>query len=359
MNIAPKISVLMSVYNGSQYLRESIESVLNQSFADFEFVIIDDCSTDDSWEILKGFLAQDGRITLLKNEENIGLTRSLNKGLKIVKGEYVARQDADDISLPTRFDKQVAYLESSKDTVLVSGNYSYIDAQGAFIKNLSLSDNADVTGWYLLFYNRIGAHGLATFRREAAIALGGYLETFKYSQDYEFWHRLRKVGKLKILPETLQLYRRSHSSSISVQAKPEQEALSVIASQQAIEELTSKKISTADVKDLKHFWLGSFAEIRSARSVNSNLSLIFSSFIKEISNEPSDADVSIEIKNLIITQFEAWIKNLGFRRSFVRRLNVTSVALFWAPVRTIRLWQRDIFSRTFENYAIGHQLPKS
>ncbi|MGB3295828.1 MAG: glycosyltransferase [Phormidesmis sp.] len=356
---APKISVLMSVYNGSLYLRESIESVLNQTFTNFEFIIIDDCSTDDSWEILKRFSTQDSRIVLLKNEENIGLTKSLNKGLRIAKGEYVARQDADDISLPTRFDQQVAYLEESKDVVLVSANYSYIDAEGSFINSLSLSDEADITGWYLLFYNRIGAHGLAMFRREEAIALGGYLETFRYSQDYEFWHRLRKVGKLKILPDILQLYRRSHSSSISVQAKPEQEALSVIASQQAIEELTSKKLSTAEITDLKHFWLGRFAEIGSARSVGSNLSLIFSSFIKELGGKPAAAALSIKIKNLIIAQFEAWIENLGFRRGFVRRLNVTSMALFWAPIRMIRLWQKDIFNRTFENYAIGHQLPKS
>ena len=349
---APKISVLMSVYNGSQYLCESIESVLNQTFADFELIIVDDCSTDDSEAILKKFSAQDSRITLLRNEENIGLTKSLNKGLKIAQGEYIARQDADDISLPTRFEKQVAYLDHSKDTVLVSGNYSYIDAKGAFIKSLDLSDRADVTSWYLLFYNRIGAHGLAMFRRKEAVSLGGYLETFRYSQDYEFWHRLSKVGKLRILPEILQLYRRSHSESISVKAKPEQEALSVRASQSAIEDLTARKLSAAEIGDLKHFWLGSFSEIESVSKVNSNLSLIFSSFVAA-HGRPTDTDLSTEVRDLIITQFEAWVKHLGFRRSFVKRLAVSYTAFFWAPWRTARQWQRDIFSRTFEKLQGG------
>lgn len=356
---APKVSVLMSVYNGSPYLQDSVNSVLNQSFSDFEFIIIDDHSTDDSWQVLTDFSRRDSRIILLQNEENIGLTRSLNKGLQVAQGEYVARQDADDISLPPRFTEQVAYLDESREVVLVSANYSYIDAQGSFIKSLSLSDDPDVTGWYLLFYNRIGAHGLAMFRREEAIASGGYLETFRYSQDYEFWQRLRMVGKLKILPEILQLYRRSHSESISVQAKPEQEALSVMASQRAIESLTAKKLSTSEIKDLKHFWLGTFSKIESVRKVSSNLRLIFSSFVEALGSESTGNTVPNEIENLIIIQFERWIENLGFKRSFTKRLNVSLVALSWSPVRTVRLWKKDVFRRTFGSYAVRHQLPKS
>ena len=189
------------------------------------------------------------------------------------------------------------------------------------------------------------------------MSLGGYLETFRYSQDYEFWRRLSKVGKLKILPEILQLYRRSHSESISVQAKPEQEALSIMVSQGAIEELIARKLSSAEIGDLKHFWLGSFSEIRCVHEVSSNLNLIFSSFVEAL-GKPASADLSIEIKSLIITQFEAWIKHLGFRRSFIKRLTVSYIALFWAPMRTVRLWQQDIISRTFENYNVGAQLPR-
>ena len=101
----PKVSVVMSVHNGSHYLHEAVESILNQTFTDFEFITIDDFSTDSSWEILTKYADQDQRIKLFKNEENLGLTKSLNKGLKLAQGDYIARQDADDVSLPERFEK--------------------------------------------------------------------------------------------------------------------------------------------------------------------------------------------------------------------------------------------------------------
>lgn len=363
MNITiPKISVLMSVYNGSQYLHESVKSVLNQTSNNFEFIIIDDGSTDRSWEILKEFSRQDSRIVLIKNEENVGLTKSLNKGLQVAQGEYIARQDADDISLPTRFAQQVTYLDESKEAVLVSANYSYIDAQGSFINSLNLSDDPDVTGWYLLFYNRIGAHGLAMFRREAAIALGGYLESYRYSQDYEFWQRLRTLGKLKILPEILQLYRRSHSESISVKAKPEQEALSVKASQQAIEKLIFKQLSPAEVSDLKRFWLRKFSDIQSLARMNSNLALIFAEFVKTAdqasSNHSSSAQdkdpIESQIKGLIADQFEAWIRNLSIRENFLKRAAVSSAAFFWAPLQVAKIWKGDL-SRLFKKHTVAHE----
>ena len=100
--VRPKVSVLMSVYNGERYLREAVESILNQTFTDFEFIIIDDGSTDSSRAILASF--DDPRIVLLQNETNIGLTRSLNEGLSLARGKYIARQDADDASLLERLE---------------------------------------------------------------------------------------------------------------------------------------------------------------------------------------------------------------------------------------------------------------
>lgn len=94
--MTPLVSVVMSIYNGVPYLRESTESIQNQIFTDFEFIIIDDCSTDNTWEILTEYAQRDQRVRLFKNEENIGLTKSLNKGLKLAQGEYIARQDAND-----------------------------------------------------------------------------------------------------------------------------------------------------------------------------------------------------------------------------------------------------------------------
>ena len=108
------VSVIMSNYNTpEEYLRESIESILNQTYSHIEFIIVDDCSTDNSLNVIKSY--KDDRIVLIENTENLGLTKSLNKALKQAKGEFVARMDADDISLPTRFEKQVAFLKQNSD----------------------------------------------------------------------------------------------------------------------------------------------------------------------------------------------------------------------------------------------------
>ena len=107
--MAPKVSVVMSVYNGERYLREAVDSILGQTFGAFEFVIVDDASTDETPLILSGYT--DPRIVFLRNDENLGLTRSLNVGLKMACGEYIARQDADDISLPNRLERQVGLLD--------------------------------------------------------------------------------------------------------------------------------------------------------------------------------------------------------------------------------------------------------
>ena len=106
----PKVTVLMSVYNGERYLHESIESILNQTFKDFGFLIINDGSTDNTPKILKSY--KDQRIKIISNKNNLGLTKSLNKGIKLAKGEYIARQDVDDVSLSERLEKQVKFLNS-------------------------------------------------------------------------------------------------------------------------------------------------------------------------------------------------------------------------------------------------------
>ena len=119
------ISVIMSNYNTpEEYLREAIESILNQTYKNFEFIIIDDCSTDNSLEIIKSY--NDERIVLIENEENIGLTKSINKGLAVAKGEYIARMDADDVSLPQRFEKQINYMNDHTELIVCGSSMELI-----------------------------------------------------------------------------------------------------------------------------------------------------------------------------------------------------------------------------------------
>ena len=127
----PRVSVVVCVYNGEDFLRESIDSILSQTFADFELLILDDASIDSTPQILSECAAQDQRIRLAQNEQNLGLTKSLNKCLALARGEYVARQDADDVSLPERLAKQVEAMDARPELAALGAWVEVIDEQGA------------------------------------------------------------------------------------------------------------------------------------------------------------------------------------------------------------------------------------
>lgn len=341
----PKVSVLMTVYNGERYLRQAVESILDQTFSDFEFIIMDDGSTDGTWNILSDYANRDQRIVLFPNKENIGLTKSLNKGLKLAQGEYIARQDADDISLPERFEKQVELLDKQPKVILVSASYEYIDSEGSSFQQLQRGDIPDLTTWYLLFYNRVGAHGIVMFRRKPVIDLGGYSENYPYSQDYELWSRLVRVSDIVILPDVLQLYRRNHSESISVRAKSKQEALALSTTRQNIKEVIGEELGHTEVAELKSFWLHTFPDSKRVGILNSNLKKIYRAFLQRHIQRSSDSSVlTCQLKHTIGRQFIRWIRSISMRRSLYSKLRVSSFAFGWYPRGVIHLWLSEIWS---------------
>lgn len=198
MHDNPTISVIMSVYNGKEYLRESIESILNQTFTDFEFIIIDDGSTDNSLKIIQKF--NDTRIRIIENKNNIGLTKSLNKALQQATGKYIARQDADDISLPNRFKEQVNYLNNHPEIVLLGTNIYLIDENSKIIGKRITSEKPNINK--LKKKNQF-THGSVMYKNEIISQLGGYNELFKYSQDYELWLRITKYHNVRNLTQLL------------------------------------------------------------------------------------------------------------------------------------------------------------
>ena len=205
----PKISVIMSVYNGEKYLREAIESILNQTFTDFEFIIVNDGSTDDTLEIIQSY--NDERIKIINNEQNIGLTKSLNKALKQAKGKYIARQDADDVSLPNRFEEQIKYLEEHSEIAVLGTSKYVINKDGKILRKvIALSDPGKI-----LFNDNAFTHGSVMLKKAVVDKLGYYNELFRYSQDYELWLRIVKHYKVSNL--TQPLYKlRSHEENIRV-----------------------------------------------------------------------------------------------------------------------------------------------
>ena len=221
----PKVTVLMSVYNGERYLREAIDSILNQIFKDFEFLIINDGSTDGTAEILQSY--HDPRIKIINNEKNMGLTKSLNKGLRIAKGEYIARQDADDVSLPQRLEKEVAFLDQNKKVGLVCTNYVRINEKGKVLHRIKCLTEDEELKEKLLETN-LFPHGLVMFRAECIEKVGLYREEFKSAQDYDLWLRISEVYDMANIPQLLYKYR-LNIKSISVTRKKQQDKYALLA----------------------------------------------------------------------------------------------------------------------------------
>lgn len=205
----PLVSVLLAVYNGGLLLDEAIHSILAQTFTDFELLVIDDGSTDDSSQRAASF--NDPRIRILRNETNIGLTRSLNRGLAEARGEYVARQDADDISLPNRLAAQVEFLRSNPSVVLVGTSAVRINPKGTRIGTNDMPTTHEAIRWASLVDNPF-LHTSVMFRRAVVQEAGGYDEEFVVCQDYALWNRLAAKNRVANLPERLVLMREHESS---------------------------------------------------------------------------------------------------------------------------------------------------
>lgn len=200
-----KVTVLMAVYNGERYLREAIESILGQTFQDFEFLIMNDGSTDSTREVILSY--DDPRIRLVDNAHNLGLTRSLNRGLELAEGEFIARQDADDISEPERLARQVSFLETHPEVALVGTWYKKIDTQGTPIGDRELPCDCTQIRWCLLFFCPF-VHSSVILRKSAVLErIGFYNEDITYAQDYEFWSRIARCLPVANLGEHLMKFR--------------------------------------------------------------------------------------------------------------------------------------------------------
>jgi glycosyltransferase involved in cell wall biosynthesis len=209
----PKVTVLMAVYNGERFLREAIESILGQTFQDFEFLIINDGSTDDTREIVLSY--DDKRIRLVDNEHNLGLPRSLNKGLKIAEGKFIARQDADDISEPKRLSRQVAFLEAHPEVALLGTWYKEIDAQGDIIGSRELPCNYTEIRWSLLFFCPF-VHSSVMLRRSVVLGQIGIYNESSDAEDYELWSRIARCFPVANLGEYLVRFRINPWSRVAI-----------------------------------------------------------------------------------------------------------------------------------------------
>jgi glycosyltransferase involved in cell wall biosynthesis len=213
MSTFPIISVVMAVHNAERYVAAAVESILAQTFDNFEFLITDDGSTDRSLKILETYAAKDPRIALTSCP-NQGVPKTRNQMLHQARGEFIAVMDADDIALPERFARQVEFLRQAPEVVCVGGAHEIIDQQGRLLTRLALPQaDAEIQDAALAGHGSI-CHPCAMIRRTAMLAVGGYNETLLSAHDLDLWLKLGEVGKLVNLEEVVLKYR-IHTSSVS------------------------------------------------------------------------------------------------------------------------------------------------
>jgi glycosyltransferase involved in cell wall biosynthesis len=220
----PQVSVLMPVFNTSAFLAPAIDSILKQTFDDFEFIILDDGSTDRSVNVIRGFAESDERIRFFPLEHR-GYVSLLRRGLAHCRGEFIARMDSDDIAMPERFDKQVQFLRGHPEVVALGSRVVLIDPYGSRVeKPTHYTDHDQIEAELLAGIGWAIVHPAAMMRREVVMQVGGYREDLAVSEDLDLFLRLAEVGQLANLPEVLLQYRQ-HLGSVNFTKYEQQKAV--------------------------------------------------------------------------------------------------------------------------------------
>jgi glycosyltransferase involved in cell wall biosynthesis len=268
----------MSVYNGGAHVRDAIGSVLSQTCGDFEFLIIDDASSDNSLSIIQSFA--DPRIKIIENRNNLGLTASLNVGLRQASGEWIARLDADDMMLPARLQTQLQYVERRRCSVCFSQAVARDETNGT--ETVWRTPPWPLAVWTSLFSNLYGIHPTVMFRKSRIMEMGGYDEAFPQAQDYDLFDRLCAADEVfGYVEEPLIVYRR-HGNRISVKGLDHQEQcarrVSFRAMRRYLPELTEEEA-------LALRWLFLSRENRPV-SISPNLMDLASQLVRSFLHEP-------------------------------------------------------------------------
>ncbi len=216
MNEYPPVTVLMPVYNGEKYIEEAIDSVLKQTYTDYEFLIVNDGSTDNTAEIISSF--KDPRIRLIHHKTNMGIAAALNAGLNNAYGKYIARFDADDICLPERLAIQFNFLAASDHYIVTGSNAEYISENGEHLFSFSCIGHTDEEIKKNMIFQCPFIHSSVMFKKEAVLLAGGYSLHAHNFEDYFLWTQLKDLGKFNNIPHTL-IKVRFNPSSVTIDEK--------------------------------------------------------------------------------------------------------------------------------------------
>lgn len=249
----PRISVLMPAYNAERYIAQSIQSVLAQTDENFELIVVNDASTDSTRDVVLQY--RDPRLQLIDNPRNLGIVETLNRALATARGRYIARIDADDLCIPTRFAKQKAVLDSRPDIIMVSAEMSVLSRGAVRFTRQRPETDLKALRWMLHLSNPVG-HPSMMFRAEAVQRLGTYMRReFQYAEDFDFTHRLLAIGNVFIIPEYLVIYRQ-HGNNLTVTHRDEMARASIAVLRRVYDALLQDDCEEAAAMVAKHLLLG-------------------------------------------------------------------------------------------------------
>lgn len=215
----PYVSIVMPIYNGERYLSAALESVLGQSFTDYECLLIDDGSLDGSEQILRDFSRRDSRLKVI-HQSHCGVVAALNLGCRLASGKYVARLDGDDVALPSRLEQQVLHMERYPDIALLGGGVDCVDEHGVFLFQMRWPNQSQGLHDYLLM-DCVMSHTTVMFRKTIFVSIGGYRGMYQHAEDYDFFLRVADCNTVDNLPIVLGHYR-LHMSQVSAIAHRQQ-----------------------------------------------------------------------------------------------------------------------------------------
>ncbi len=252
----PALSVIMPAYNAVKFVGAAIESVLGQTWRDFEFIIVDDGSTDGTRELIEQYAARDPRIRSCPNERNLGVVKTLNRALSLARADWVARMDADDVSLPTRFERQMAVVKADPSVSLVTCPFDVIDARERRVPGWrGICFQQELLPFFLLFYNRLNAHGQVLYSAKLVRELGGYREQYHLSEATDLWIRMMRGAKCRVVPEPLYLWRSANPNSVTKQNTFRYAEWSLRACQEEIARTCGLELSREQMVALRDYWL--------------------------------------------------------------------------------------------------------
>jgi glycosyltransferase involved in cell wall biosynthesis len=288
----PTISIVMPVYNAERYLIEAIDSILVQDYSDFEFIIINDGSTDQSKQIIHSF--NDSRIVYLENDKNLGIVQTLNKGLHAAKGKFIARMDADDISLPHRFKQQINYLSEHPEIGVVGTAYQPIDELANPVRApIYMPEYPMSAKWFMLIGSPL-AHPSIMFYSELARKIGGYSDQFPHAEDYEYWLRMFKITKICSIHDIGLLYRDTNANRVSITFSREQAITTCQIRQMACKQLFNMDM-TSDVSESIQDWSKGTKELSHFEACK----LLYSCYEDLLDNEECTLPfANLELKNI-------------------------------------------------------------